>query len=1372
MSDHEIRGNGTTSSGIRAGAIAAVGLGLLALLVSAVPSGQAATVLPVDPPACYGSQTWTLAGSPYQIPPFAAPTFCEGATLTIEPGVVVQLAGGQALSFAILQAVGTPEAPIVFTAYEPSGEEGLLATVEAAGHGYWGGLQPAGTSSTARLEHVVVEHAGFDGCIFGASRRVAWPPECASPATPAIAVGASGALTAARCEVRHNAGWGLRASTSGAVLVERCDVHHNAGGGVFVRSDTRGWSVRDNRVHDNGGRGVHTESAVPGSVARNHLARNDVPLRMSAATEPLDNAFEDNAIHEIEVADIGEVASDVVWQRNLDASGALVRYHANSFGGSFKVSSAGRLTIEPGNTVAFGPGGMLFSRGTVEASGTRADPILFTPDATPGQGGVLDDAIAAWRGYWMGIHSSQGALALANVTIEHAGFDGCIAGLSQSVDVLGGPCAPPASAIEVEAGALTIVDCIVRHNGGLGIRAMGASARVERCDVEHNRRGGILAAPATGWVLRGNDAKDNGGYGIEIRGERTGRVERNTLERNDVPLRIVGAAEPLDNAFRDNRLDEIHVSHEYARAVSEVVWQRNLDAASGDLVVYHLLGSFDVNPGRLTIEAGNVLAFAPRAQLTVQGEGTLHAAGTAEDRILLTSDAAVKAPGDWNRLAFGVGTGSRQVLENVTVEYAGAFNSPQVQSEGAPAVPFGSCIVRYGLGHGTDGPLSLRGCEVHHNGGNGVAGVVTLRDTRVHDNSGIGVWAQGWDSDLDGNAIDRNGLALRMQTNTRIGPGNTFEGNAVSEIQVSDGHVRDPRTWPRFADAATAAVLPYHALGSLLVVDWLTIEPGNVVTLAPGADFVATGLLVARGTVESPIVITSDASAKAPGQWGYLGLGGSGDGPAHVLENATLEYGGGSTWRTTALAGSRVSVVKNCVVRHNANSGIEVESHGSPSRRFVIEGCLFHDNAIGVDLTGFGLALRGNRFVDNGIGVKHQTCCGRGIDLVADNNLFDNPVNALVQHPWHTAWFVEKTQATERNIIGGPFFGGNAWSDYEGVDCTGDGLGDTLLPYATQGSFGGGADYHPLVPVHEDTVPPASEHALDGTAGKNGWWRSAVRVTLEGTDDWCGVHRLLYRVDEGPELAYEGAFDVTGDGIHVVRYHAVDAAGNVEAERAVDIAIDATPPTALLVDPVRGNVYVDDFGVPLALRGPCAASPAADACARLDLLAEDCEDVMPAESCDAQPFDGVLHLTVLVGAKTLAADADDATSGVATVEFVVDGRSLATDADAPYTSAWDTTRETLGRHLVWVVAEDAAGNRGESPVEDPIVVPLDAALLAQGLADAAGDVDAAAWCRGLDTLVPKLGPVCDALPARPTAPGLPARAPIALPPTPGRSGRP
>jgi parallel beta-helix repeat protein len=86
------------------------------------------------------------------------------------------------------------------------------------------------------------------------------------------------------------------------------------------------------------------------------------------------------------------------------------------------------------------------------------------------------------------------------------------------------------------------------------------------------------------------------------------------------------------------------------------------------------------------------------------------------------------------------------------------------------------------------------------------------------------------------------------------------------------------------------------------------------------------------------------------------------------------------------------------------------------------------------------------------------------------NNRFNNTNNA-----WDDGmniWNITKVNGT--NIIGGPYLGGNNWSDYAGIDLTADGLGDKLVPYNASGAIARGGDYLPLAQVYSGTV-----HNLD-----------------------------------------------------------------------------------------------------------------------------------------------------------------------------------------------------------------------------------------------------------------------------------------------------
>ena len=114
------------------------------------------------------------------------------------------------------------------------------------------------------------------------------------------------------------------------------------------------------------------------------------------------------------------------------------------------------------------------------------------------------------------------------------------------------------------------------------------------------------------------------------------------------------------------------------------------------------------------------------------------------------------------------------------------------------------------------------------------------------------------------------------------------------------------------------------------------------------------------------------------------------------------------------------------------------------------------------------------------------------------NNYFDNTNNAYDNG--NNIWNTTPTEGT--NAIGRSWLGGNYWSDYAGVDMTGDGLGDTLTPYNSAGNIDNVGDCHPLVPPGIATPSITSRGnniTNDGSASIN--INEAVAVCFNATAD-------------------------------------------------------------------------------------------------------------------------------------------------------------------------------------------------------------------------------------------------------------------------------
>jgi hypothetical protein len=175
-----------------------------------------------------------------------------------------------------------------------------------------------------------------------------------------------------------------------------------------------------------------------------------------------------------------------------------------------------------------------------------------------------------------------------------------------------------------------------------------------------------------------------------------------------------------------------------------------------------------------------------------------------------------------------------------------------------------------------------------------------------------------------------------------------------------------------------------------------------------------------------------------------------------------------------------------------------------------------------------------------------------------------------------------------------------------------------------------------------DTTPPQSTISCNEATCSLSPYPSAVQVSLQATDDSSGVAAIRYTTDGSDPTAsstlYTGPF--TLPATTTVKYRAWDNAGNAEATHSQLIRIDTTAPGVAIVSPTSG--------------------------------------------------------ATVTGNVQVQASASDTSSGVARVDFYLDGNLVGTSTTSPYKWMWNTKKTSKGSHTLYAIAVDGAGNKTTS----------------------------------------------------------------------------
>jgi subtilisin family serine protease len=202
-----------------------------------------------------------------------------------------------------------------------------------------------------------------------------------------------------------------------------------------------------------------------------------------------------------------------------------------------------------------------------------------------------------------------------------------------------------------------------------------------------------------------------------------------------------------------------------------------------------------------------------------------------------------------------------------------------------------------------------------------------------------------------------------------------------------------------------------------------------------------------------------------------------------------------------------------------------------------------------------------------------------------------------------------------------------------------DGIPEPLVNALRAAQAAGTPPPPPPPPV--DTQPPTVAFTAPGVGAAV---RGTVTVAANASDNVAVAHVDFYDgatlIGTDASAPYGVSWATNGDGPHTLTVTAYDTAGlSTTDTRAV--VVDNTPPSATVTSPAPG------------------------------------------------PVSGTISIT--------ADSADPAPgSGVASVQFLVDGNVVATDTSAPYSASWNSATTANGPHSITARAIDGAGNSATS----------------------------------------------------------------------------